>query len=609
MAQHKRNLQLSFDYVICERCDEQRLLARPCINCGRGPEPDECQQDLSRRIGLVDDFRATRSSPTSPSGADLSQLERQVDETTRTVERALAKASREGEAPGALLAAFYQLDSLVLSWQSPQPRPNRNLGKLIGRALGQLRAGYEKFLDAMCAPDMNEAQRFEAEGNAEIRLGERHLAQIEELIWADEVSKDSDPLQVANSAGRAIRDRLGNPATIEELELELRRIEGASSVSGGSGIEYQMMRIMALTQFDFDRFTGIRDRVADVLGKSSAFLELGKGEAWRRQHARAQANLSGSLGAANLVVNSEDSGELDIVNSAVQCVATLRDGVLRHAVATVVALEPGEYDSFVSKSGGHSLKAADRRFPEIPISEGLESSFRNAGGHGGVDDLNGDEVTIQGKTFSSEQFTDVYLAYLETVLSVWSGLNLALDRFGGEFRMLDYISPRDVKTAITAGVGILGVECASIEMRGDWLSLKVQSSEHDWLRVAAFISGIELVEAESLLVEFLDGGDVRHFTASLSVFREADYGAAAMSDEENALLVAGALAGCALDGVSLWHRQDWSAVLSKLTSRDGVEDYKAWIARLKAFRRLAIEVGDDNAAASCLSAIRSFRMA
>ncbi|MGY5766674.1 hypothetical protein ACXET9_15945 [Brachybacterium sp. DNPG3] len=606
MAQHKRNLQLAFDYVICERCNEQRILARSCINCGRGPEPDERQQDLSRRIDLVDEFQANRITPTSLPVADLSQLERQVDETTRAVERALAKASRGNGGPEVLVTAFSQLDSVALSWQLPQLRPNRNLGKLIGRALGQLRAGYEKFLDAMCAPDMNEAQRCEAEGNAEIRLGEYHLEQIEELIWAGEVSEGSDPLQVANSAGRAIRDRLGNPATIEALELELRRIEGTGSVSG-SGVEHQMMRILALTQFDFDRFSAIRDSVADALGRSVAFLGLGREEAWRRQHAMAQSNLSGSLSAANLVVNSGDSGELDIVNSAVRCVATLRDGVLRHAVATLVACDPREYDSFVNRSGGFALKAADRRFPEIPISEGLEPSFRHAGGHGGVDDLDGDQVTIQGKTFSPEQFIDVYLAYLETVLSVWSGLNLALDRLGGEFKVRSYISPRDVKTAITAGVGILGVECASIEMRRDKLWLKVNSPDHDWLQVAAFVSGIELVDANSLLIDILGDVEPHHFTASLSAFREADYAAAAMCDEENALLVAGVLAACALDGVSLWYRQDWSAVLSKLTSLDGVEDYRVWIARLKDFRRLATEVGDDDSAASCVSAIRSFR--
>lgn len=85
----------------------------------------------------------------------------------------------------------------------------------------------------------------------------------------------------------------------------------------------------------------------------------------KKGHARAAAYFSGAAAALNHVVTSTESGELELAYRAVETIATLRDGVLRHALATILSTNESEYRRFARMSAGAVIQKAAAAHPEL----------------------------------------------------------------------------------------------------------------------------------------------------------------------------------------------------------------------------------------------------
>ncbi|MDJ0356071.1 hypothetical protein [Paenarthrobacter sp. PH39-S1] len=496
------------------------------------------------------------------------------------------------------------MDQLLASWSNLLPRPQRNRGKVIGRALRTFAEGMEIFLDALCAPDMHVAQRLQRRGNDLIGEATVVLAEITELDTAEEAFASGSPLEGMNRIGREARISVGWESSITELDAALSAGVGWDAAIPGMGLQSQTILLLAQNLFDLEAFTevvGVADDATTMRGQT--LVESGD---WRRAHARAAAYLASGAMSMHLAISSHGSSDLEAAQSAVVAVATWRDGVLRHALATMLASSMDEYERLVGKSGGHATKKAASVYPGLLLDENLTPALRNAGGHAGLDLAEGG-IRIGDEEFSFDEFIDKVLAYLETTMATFVGMTLAMTRLGADLSCDAYLAPRDRDAAVALFLGAFNLTCDSVQVDGDTLKMQVSGPEPDWMTLSAALSAMFPVSVEHAEIRLFTDLGKRTFTTSFKRVREYTDGLGELSAEHAALHLSAIVAASRLGGASPWPDEDWNRVVQAVIRRDEGADLRAWVKDVRNLRDFGREADQREVVASCESALAELR--
>ncbi|MGM0928850.1 MAG: hypothetical protein ACQEXN_03965 [Actinomycetota bacterium] len=496
------------------------------------------------------------------------------------------------------------MDQLVASWSNLLPRPQRNRGKVIGRALRTFAEGMEIFVDALCAPDIHAAQRLQRRGNDLLGEAKVVLDELTELDAAEEAFASGSPLDSMNRIGREARVSVGLESSVTELDAALSSGVGWDAAEPGLGLQSQTILLLAQSLFDLEAFTevvAVADAATTMGGDS-----LAKSDDWRRAHARAAAYLASGAMSMHLAISWHGSSDLEAAHSAVMAVATWRDGVLRHALATILASSMDEYDRLVGKSGGHATKKAASAYPGLLLNENLNPALRNAGGHAGLD-LTVDRIRIGDEEFYVDEFMDKVLAYLETTMATFVGVTLAMTRLGADLSYDAYLAPRDRHAAVALFLGAFSLTCDSVQVDGDALRIQASGPEPDWMTLSAALSAIFPASVEHAEISLSTGLKKRTFTTSFERVRQYSDGLGQLPVERAALHLSAIVAASRLDGASPWPDEDWNRVVQAVTRRHEDTDLRAWVKDVRNLRDFGREADQRDVVASCESELAQLR--
>lgn len=606
MVRRKRNPQvrLRFGTITCAGCAAERLLARECRDCGAQPRPHEVQLDLQRRERLVADFRRMRQAPLSESPPDLEALLPEYDRAMKRMRGGLADAARVDRTADSLLAAFTPLDQLVARWQEPLPRPHRNRGRIIGNALQRHAEGAEHFVEALRAPDIFAAQELERLGNDAFEESAAIVSELAYLNAAEETLSADSPAEALNKIGRSAWQLAGQESSLRDLDRALRAGAGWENAADGMGLQAHAIHNLALTVFDlesFNRILSASDAAIGPKGKSFAWSEE-----WRRRHARASAFLGSAGASVHQTISATGSSDLEIAHRTVEAVATLRDGVLRHALATILAGSVDEYLRLVNKNGGAVISKAALAHPDLLLNDHLTPALRNAGAHADID-VTDYGLEIDGTYFSTENFLDRFLAYLETTVAAFMGVTLAMARRGWDLDYSHYLAPRDRDAATALLLGAFGLQCESVEVSGDGVTISVNGPEPDWMLVGRALSAMYSKSTEQAAVRLTGESGEHLFITSLARFRLFTEGMESLDVRQLILRLAPIAATSNLDGACIWSEGEWFRLATVLIARGEEYALRDWVRGVREFRGYAGEAGMTRVVSVCDRAIAELR--
>lgn len=599
-----RGIQLSFGKTTCTKCKGERLLARNCADCGARPKDHEMQFDLQRRERIVAEFRRRREAVRPGSSVGFETLGADCDRATDAVLSALAAASREARSADELVKSFRKLDQLALDWNVQQPRPSRNRGRVVGQSLSLFVEGLEQFVEALVAPDTRMAQRLERRGNELFKEAERVQELFGVLDRAEELISGTDMIGVFNGIGIEARATTGLELSLIELDANLASGTGWEVASSGMGIQAHILQIAALSSFDIEHFTAIlssSDKATSCHGSI-----LSESDGWRRAHARAGAFLSSALASLHHVIESTSSNEFEVVHRAVESVSTWRDGVLKHALATMMSQSVDEYEGLVSKNAGAAIKRAAIELPQLRLNESLSPEIRNAGAHAGFDLTEGG-VRIGDTWFSSKEFLDKVLAYLETTVAAFAGVTLAMTRNGADLNYSEYLTPRDRDSAVALMLGMFGLELESSAIDGGSVELRASGHPTDWMALAAALSSLfpDSVSRLDFSVSTPSGDQV--FETSLAVIREQSKGLTTLSTKQTALRLASMISVSSLNGESLWSPEFWTKIANQVIGRADEDNLIHWVKNVRELRASARRANEEPVVETCTNALAKLR--
>lgn len=595
---------LKFDVTTCSRCGGERLLARECHDCQAPSKAHEIQQDLQRRQRLVHDFQTRREMPTPASMPNLESFQSEHGQTISRVLRALSEASRFGRTADDLVAAVSELDQLTATWQNLLPRPHRNRGRVIAEAIQKSSAAADCFIDVLEASDMFKAQALEQQGNKLFGESYATLAELDHLDEIDDLFSETSPSVNLYKVGHSARQVVGCDSSIRELDFALRSSFGLGSAPEGMGLEVHTMRQIALSAFDLHSFTKVLSTCDIAVGNPTK--ELAKSEEWRRRHARAVAFLGSAAASVQQGVFSTNGSDFEAVHRMVEAVATLRDGVLKHALATILADSEDNYFKLVRQNGGSVIKRASLAHPNFLLDENLTPALRNAGGHADID-LAGENVRIDQTSFPMAEFIDRFLAYLESTFAIFSGLTLGLARLGIHFEYNDYLSSRDRDAAISLLLGYFNLKSEAVNVEDRTMSLQISGPEPDWMSLAAMLSSAcANTITHGTISLTTDSGDWI-FNTSFSRFRTQLEGIEELDTKQAALRLTSIAAASSLNGTSLWSQEDWDLIKRSIIHRAEDEDLRAWVRNVRLLRQFALEAQVSIVAEACDQALAELR--
>lgn len=601
---NKYGLQLSFGTITCERCGGERLLARECPECNARPKPHEVQYDLHRRARVIADFRKCRQGTDTSAEPNVAELQAEFDRTLKKGLKALSGASRRDRKADSLVVAFSRFDQLVTSWRNPLPRPDRNRGRIVGKALSVFAEGLECFVEAVEAPDMLTAQELEARGNQQFKRAESLLGEIDELDEAAGAFSGNSSFQVMNHFGRSLRVSVASEASLRELDAKLISEVEWDVASEGVGLQVQTVKSIALSAFDYEMFTQVLTVATTAVGAKGA--ALGESSEWTRCHARAAAFLASAVASVYQVVSADDTNDFEIAHKAVEAVATWRDGVLKHALATMQASSFEEYQKLIRKGGGEVIRRASLAFPELLLDENLNRSLRNAGGHAGVD-VTEQGIRIGDEEFPIEIFIDRVLAYLETTVAAFFGVDLSMARLVVRYDYNNYLTPRDRDAAVSLFLGTFGLSCELMEVDGESATIRASGDEPDWLTLAAGLSAMLPSVVSWAHISVTSDGVKRKFSTSLERYRMYADDIASASLKETVLKMSAIVASSRLDGDSPWSGADWGRAVKAMVPRGEDDDLRAWVKNLRELRQNAREAEQADVVNACEYALAGLR--
>lgn len=565
------------------------------------PKPHEIQPDLERRRRLVTEFRsATPVHHQVPDDFDeaLNEIPDVLDGAMRT----LARVSRSGNSAHDLIRSFGLLDSYVAKWTRLQPRPLRNKARTLGRSLVQLRAGLDDAVEALRAPTMHEAQRLEGTGQALTAAAEESWSVLREILEYEELGA-LPPAEYFNSLGARAREATGS-SSLEDLDRHLKVLYGREPAgdTSGLGLQLHMLRVVIITLLDSESCMAVAHTTEKLLSDGGWTSAVLASDAWHKEHGRVTALLSASLFALR---NLDRATDLEAVKYSLDLVVTCRDGIIRHALATLRASAVQDYTKLVRKSAGSLIKTCSEAYPALKLNENLSPTLRNAGAHSDYDyDADSCRVVVglggaAQVMLTEDEFINDVLAYLEQGVALLLGLTGALDRAGVEASISPYLSERDRMAAIEVMVGAMGVETSGLDLTPEGLTFVGKGDVATFMTIAAGVTAI-VADDVSQMVGTYRGNDEKavECRAELDAYRRFQ-ARTAVSIQDTIMNCAEVVSATSIGGASPWSLDEWSGAGLKLIERLPTDTLGSIVRRIRAFQKLALAGGAEEVASTC----------
>ncbi|WP_250506434.1 hypothetical protein [Bowdeniella massiliensis] len=464
--------------------------------------------------------------------------------------------------------------------------------------------GADLFVEALRAPDILSAQELERQGNKILDEAATILVEINRINQADEAFSEESPSEALNAIGQSARQLAGYGHSLKELDQALRVETGWESASESMGFQAHIIHSVALTSFDLESFAQIMsasDVAVGIGGKKFA-----QSEEWKRRHARAAAFLSSAAASAHQGVLVEGCSDFEVAHRAVEAVATFRDGVMKHTLATILSNSTDEYLRLNYKNGGAVIGKAASAHPKLLLDENLTPALRNAGAHADID-LSEHGLKFDGNDFSIDHFIDRFLAYLETAIATFMGVTLAMARLGVDFDYSHCLAPRDRDAAVALFLGVFDLQCDSVDVSDEYVTIHASGPEPDWMTLAAGLSAMFLSSINLGRICVTTQSREYVFVTSLDRFRIYTKCIRSLDAKQSILRLTAITAASSLDGVSPWPREEWDRVARAILAREESEDLRDWVRNTRELRGYAREAGLADVASACEDALAALR--
>ena len=578
----KNAITLSFQTIECDGCKAWRPRATTCPDCGALPYPFEVQVDVAHRARIVDEcLRAERTTAKASNDWEesLSAVPRILDRINRALQRA---ASLKGGSEQ-VLHAFAELDSQINAWSDRQPRPHTNRARVLQRSLVSLRAGYETFLRALAAPEPGEAQRLELSGqklldDAAATIGE--LKAVGDAQTALELPLNDYFAHIA----RETRIADGLPSEVTELDelMEVSDPETADIIS-------QSIRHMMISMLDLEQGLAVAQATTSLLGDSP---DLYENDIWLREHSRSTSLLS--VSAYALTSLEDDSTEFETAKLLLEVVKDSREGFIRHALATILAVDVKEYVKLVRSSTGSVINRAATAHPQLMLNENLSPYLRHAIAHADFDwedqhfvtHPKGVELRVDEATF-----LDGCLAYLETAAALLLGIHHHAQKNGRLIDADSHLSKRDREAALTMALTYIGFADVRVHLEGSTVTIHAAGDHNKFVMLAAVVSSIASDTHTSLEARLTDRDGILHRCSNdLRSVRKFDLNSAS-GDLDIVIRAAELMSTTRIDGNSPWVESEWLNSAFAVSTRKDQESLVEPIRRVKHIKRLAVNAG------------------
>jgi hypothetical protein len=575
-------ITLSFQTIECDGCKAWRPRAAQCPDCGAAPQPWEVQIDVARRARIVDEcLRAerTRDVATTDWWESLTATPRILRRINKSLQ--LAATLRAGS--DQVLYAFAELDSQINSWRARRPRPHTNQGRILHRALISLRDGYEIFLRSLAAPEPAEAQRLERAGQA---LLDQATVIINELETLDVAQTNLElPINEYYAyIARETRIADGLPAEVTALDALIQ-----TNSPEAADIASHAIRQMMISLLDLEQGLAVAHATTSLLSDDAGLYVH---PAWLREHSRTTSILSASAYA--LASTGDDSNEFETARLLLEMVKDSREGIIRHALASVLASDPDDYVKLLRSSTGSVIKKASATHPELRLDKNLDPTLRHAVAHSDFDWEDGHFVTHPNGTkirIDEATFLDGCLAYLETAASLLLGIHHHALNLGHRIDADSHLSKRDRASGLTMALSYLGFGDVHVQLERVTTIVKATGDLERFVMLAGCVATLAPESHTSLKLEISDRDGVVHSCATnLGVVRQFPLTAAG-DDQELVTRAAELMSITRVDGLSPWAEDDWLGAGVAVSARREREPLVQAIRRVRRVKALATEAG------------------
>ncbi|AXH95981.1 hypothetical protein DV701_07445 [Ornithinimicrobium avium] len=426
---------------------------------------------------------------------------------------ALAAAARGGRDATSMLEAFEKLDQLVADLSIPLLRPDRNRGFDLLDGVCLVREGVEKLVETLTAPDIAEAQRLDAEGQALIELGSRELepsrhdkiralAEKEELSAFEALGLDHHrglsrgPL---SGLGEGLKEVTGLPGDDVGLHVAIEGLDLASSLVD----RRRYLRLCHAVEELLLACEDVLDHSATLLELQVALLQVGARQAT----------------FATAVESGED--DLTLTGLALDLVKSVRERGLRAALIPILAAVTGEpVENIWRWRTGRLLKEATARVPQLELDV-MDRVLRDSSAHEDYGFEDG-EVLLQGGSvrLTTDELLDRVLEVLEFFTGMTRGILVALLRSGRPLPAVERMPRRARSELIRYFAGLHGLRDVELEQTHGTVRLSAVGSLTSWPGLVGAIFPLLSNDAVTLEGRFRapDGRDAQA-TADLDAYR------------------------------------------------------------------------------------------
>jgi hypothetical protein len=610
MAKKDFVMRLSFSTRGCS-CGGTRLAAHPCPECGAKPRQGEVDIPLQRRQRIRSAFLDKRVSvePCESDFFDLLERAGQVVDPFLKALAALAAADREDLV--AILSAGRVVDQLLADSSLTQPRPWTRPGRLLHEGVAQLSAGLYRFVDAMAASTLLDAQRIQAEAQAELDAAALSAAALGRSVSDLSSLFDLSSETFVQALATRVQDMVEAVSTGGSLSLldvdralvaRVHQLVGDEPVADGVGLGVLWATALAEVIFDYDEFVSTASGIYALLRASGGFDGLHRTTAWQENQARARRSMMGASTAldAMLAAARHDTAE---VRGMLLFAQDLIEGAGKHCLATLLAVTGGRsYGSLMAYDAGRLLNNARQQARLTHLVDGVDPAFRRASAH--LDfEVREQTVVLQPgpheQILDATQFFDRLLHLTESLHAVSTAIEVRILQAGGTLDLagLELLATEDLVKLVLVSAGLEGVE---VRIDGDTLLANAAGVLDDALSIVAAFMPIMPTQLQGVHMTWGTPGRTRTLVVPLNIMRP--YLSAPEDSFEKTLRFWELTSAALLDDHPILRREG----LRKLAALSAAESVglpiTELIKRVRSIRETVTRIGDED----CAEVLRSF---
>jgi hypothetical protein len=389
VAKKDSAIKLAFATRRCN-CGGTRLAANSCPECGAKPRTGEVDVPLQRRQRLRTAF-LRRRIPTEPKETDFFDILDRAGKVADPLLKQLAiVAVADQEHLDALLSAALAVDQLVADSPPTQPRPWTRPGRLLHEGGSRLSTGLYGFVDAMAASTLLDAQRIQAEAQAQLDAAASSATALDRSVSELRKLFELSSGKFVEALAERVHGMVATVSPDGEMSLletdraaaeRVRQIVGDEHVVEGVGLGVLWMTALAEVIYDYDEFLSTASGTYALLRDSTRFQELPLMDEWQQNATRARRSMvdaSTALDAMLAAARHETAQARGMLLFA----QDMTEGAGKHYLATLVAITGRKsYSSLVGSDAGALLNTARQHASLRQIVRGIDPALRRASAH------------------------------------------------------------------------------------------------------------------------------------------------------------------------------------------------------------------------------------